>query len=817
MRWGLDFLWPWNDRIQLRDANAANTEYTTIAAAIAVAQTGDTIIVPPGTWVCDAQTLPDGVNLVGLDRDLTILQTTTSATVLALGNGSYVYGVTLKNEWSSVVYIAGVQPPNAPGTATLHNCKIIVNNTRAAGVDPAYGMIGDASHDGTLTLIETDIETSTGGAAGWSLGVYANIFNVIVRGGRIDSGTVGASVYDLYSLNGYEIDVDGAILANHTIGGTGLVKGVLHDHLLDNLIDTAHIGDLLGDAELLLSTDFQRFEQLGTGANRANYIIGSKLEQLRLGAAGENADDRGTVHYEAGRWRGKRALVIEHGETSDCTNPLMRDDDADNVADNFVTFDSVAGAVTWSVIDHPDKLRKGWAQRIQYTGIGGDVAAAIQLRFSTAAASYAPADDCTQSCEVWGTHSGVTVYLWMRAETAANALIAQTSVNITADITNAPKRFSLTYENLPALTDHVRCDIRVTAIDNGDVVDLKVAACNIEDNNYGTTLAQGGYGEGYAWAGVPHTSLPTRNNTYLFLDDHVGLVTDNGTMTFRCVVRAPYDYDGDWPGTGGYNYLFDLRGADNNNRIILAYDFGANDRFTVYLNGAWRILCTSVAFSAGDWLELVLTCDFASNHHELYLNGGRIGYDSTALTAPTGVTDWVVGDDYTHSGNYVGGFWWAEYSVLDRALIQWEIGNLHLANRPITDFFDNANSFTMPGTAAGVWPITGPRHLTTSATYVELWVRALVFFEVSLQNNNGAVTTYAQLQYYDEATAAWRAVPETELSVTGVTVNRVRTTVPLHLPLQEVEYRVMQHSDGVNNSMSFKGKILVQPGGEDNL
>jgi hypothetical protein len=319
-------------------------------------------------------------------------------------------------------------------------------------------MIGDASHDGTLTLIETDIETSTGGAAGWSLGVYANIFNVIVRGGRIDSGTVGASVYDLYSLNGYEIDVDGAILANHTIGGTGLVKGVLHDHLLDNLIDTAHIGDLLGDAELLLSTDFQRFEQLGTGANRANYIIGSKLEQLRLGAAGENADDRGTVHYEAGRWRGKRALVIEHGETNDCTNPLMRDDDADNVADNFVTFDSVAGAVTWSVIDHPDKLRKGWAQRIQYTGIGG------------------------------GTHSGVTVYLWMRAETAANVLIAQTSVDITADITNAPKRFSLTYENLPANTDHVRCDLRIQAIDNGDVVDLKVAACNIEDNNYGGSV-----------------------------------------------------------------------------------------------------------------------------------------------------------------------------------------------------------------------------------------------------------------------------------------------------------------------------------------
>jgi hypothetical protein len=103
----------------------------------------------------------------------------------------------------------------------------------------------------------------------------------------------------------------------------------------------------------------------------------------------------------------------------------------------------------------------------------------------------------------------------------------------------------------------------------------------------------------------------------------------------------------------------------------------------------------------------------------------------------------------------------------------------------------------------------------TRVTFAGLWARSLVFFEATFYGLVVSGTGDAALQYYDEATAAWRTVPESIL-VGLNTVDRHRTEVPLCLPLQECEYRVVLRTSDTRVYL-YKAAILIQPGGEDNL
>lgn len=256
MRWGPDFLWPWNDRILLRDNSAANTEYATLAAAIAASATGDTIFVPPGSWACEGLTLPDGVNIVGLDRDLTRLVSLASAITLTLGNGCYVYNVKIRNSWSSAAFIAAVRAPDT-GFATLQDCEISCVNTRAIGLDPAYGTYFDPTYNGRIILVDTNITTATASAAGWSLAAYVSqAARLEIHGGRLDAGTVGATIFDAYTANvaGAIIDLYGVVSVRGLIGTAG-ANGIVRGWRYDRANNLWQVGT---------ETDYSEFEADGT-------------------------------------------------------------------------------------------------------------------------------------------------------------------------------------------------------------------------------------------------------------------------------------------------------------------------------------------------------------------------------------------------------------------------------------------------------------------------------------------------------------------------------------------------------------------------
>ncbi len=147
-------------------------------------------------------------------------------------------------------------------------------------------------------------------------------------------------------------------------------------------------------------------------------------------------------------------------------------------------------------------------------------------------------------------------------------------------------------------------------------------------------------------------------STVISLDDDVGLISGVDTLSFRIVVQMPYAHDsGGWP--GARNYLWDARGASDSHRIGLYYDT-ADDRFKLYVNGAVRLESAVQTFGAGDWMEIVVTLDYASDVYTMYLAGASVDTDATALTAPT-LTAWRIGSDY--AGTQRGDFVIQEYQV----------------------------------------------------------------------------------------------------------------------------------------------------------
>lgn len=585
------------------------------------------------------------------------------------------------------------------------------------------------------------------------------------------------------------------------------------------------LGELsFGGEDLLLYLDFQRWVGESSGTSRANYIVGSHLERGQVGAAADDYDDRGSLHFEAGRWRNQAALVLEEARTNICTNPLQRDTDADGIADGWVYWDDFGsgGAATPTIIDHPDKLRKGWLQQYAYTATAGDSGDQMSHYFDTSAASFAAGDDATFSVVLRVLDlTGCTLWLYIQAMDNVGGSLGSETMDLSALADSRLRRFSFTRTSLPANTDHLRLHVYVLDVDDGDSFDFCVGEVNIEKDDCPTTLVHGGMGDGYSWTGTPHASISDRRQAALLLDEHGDLVSGNNALSFRVVARMPYDHDAVWP-VVNINRLFDLRGADDNNRVYLGWD-QANNRWTFYVNGAERATY-SQEFSEGDWLEFIVNLDFAADTYQVWIDGSLVGSSTVALTAPTGVVDWAVGGLYSGNAEF-GGFWFAEYAVFDRWLEPWEINSLHARGQPVADFFTSHRSFTYPGTAAGRYQLTYD-YITDSAltTYTEVdagnrltfagnWARSRVFFEVV---GDCPVTGSARLAYYDVKTAAWWPVPESQLPIAAY--DRVRTVSPLCLPLTEFEYRLEQLSLDIAQSVTIRrAAIIVQPSGEEDL
>jgi len=198
-----------------------------------------------------------------------------------------------------------------------------------------------------------------------------------------------------------------------------------------------------------------------------------------------------------------------------------------------------------------------------------------------------------------------------------------------------------------------------------------VDGVDLVEASYVSTHIDGSLGPGYEWdTPTSHNDTSTRTETVVDLDDYADDLSDQDELTFRVVLSPQYDYDDSaWPQASD-NPVFDLRGADNNNRIY-CYFHNTTNAFVVYINGADRLEPSAVAFEAGDRLELVVTLDFASDVYKLYLDGTLVDTDTTALTAPTALTTWKLGAYYTEV--WQSGWAIEQYQVFSKEFTQAEV------------------------------------------------------------------------------------------------------------------------------------------------
>lgn len=245
------------------DATDSDADYSTLTAAIAAASSGDTILVGPGTYTCDDETLPDGVDLVGMGPGITVLSTTTESICLTPGTGCEARGFSVSNTSTGSAAYA-IQVISDTGV-TLEN---IVTSTVGA-TDNAYGIYGF----GAGLTIKDCIVTASGATVNQPL-ITTDSSATNVYGGRFTGDDVqctSSSVINLWSgvtlavdtitstggtVNGQYFDSDG-VLQPIASGGAWpekdhywtIISGTVTDYasttISKTLLESLAVGDLL--------------------------------------------------------------------------------------------------------------------------------------------------------------------------------------------------------------------------------------------------------------------------------------------------------------------------------------------------------------------------------------------------------------------------------------------------------------------------------------------------------------------------------------------------------------------------------------------
>ncbi|MCP4537705.1 MAG: LamG domain-containing protein [Chloroflexi bacterium] len=369
-------------------------------------------------------------------------------------------------------------------------------------------------------------------------------------------------------------------------------------------------------------------------------------------ARGQVATISGAFQQKAGRWPGTRGLVIEEATTNYMRNP---------VGNNTAYWSSIQGSM----------LAIG-----DSTAVNGTV---VRCTANTSLANWYWYQNTSSMSFVIGDKWTLTVRV--RSSTNENAALRLYRNWVTLNtrvitITPSWQIFTVTGTMDLTTTDILRCLIDPYSNSNGQWIEIDWI--QVEKLGYSTTLCWGGAGTGYAWNGTEHASTSTRTATVVNLDEHVGLISGNETLSYRVIIQAPYDADAVWLETA--NYILDVYSSTD--RVILRYR-SDSDKFAVYINGSDVLLSEVQTFEAGDWIDIVVTFDYGDDEYKLYLNGVLSDSDTTNLSVPT-ITDLMLGSRYTGASHW-GNFTFAEFAIFDRVLTAEEVATIYHRGVPLVD------------------------------------------------------------------------------------------------------------------------------------
>jgi hypothetical protein len=165
----------------------------------------------------------------------------------------------------------------------------------------------------------------------------------------------------------------------------------------------------------------------------------------------------------------------------------------------------------------------------------------------------------------------------------------------------------------------------------------------------------------------------------------------------------PYGADEVWPSAVGV--VMTIAKSDLTQRVLIIFE-PSDDKFKVVTELGTILESPVQSFVANDWVDLVVTMNYAANEFKLYLDGILVDTDTTAHAVPTNFQEWRLGS-YT-GGTCQAGAIYAELSAFDKVLDTVEIKQLFNLQQPLAD----SGASDTPG----VFIVDGNFQLASSAT-----------------------------------------------------------------------------------------------------
>jgi hypothetical protein len=209
-----------------------------------------------------------------------------------------------------------------------------------------------------------------------------------------------------------------------------------------------------------------------------------------------------------------------------------------------------------------------------------------------------------------------------------------------------------------------------------------VDGVQVEEMVVATSYCDGSLGSGYAFQtpSLPHQTYSIRTSSTCSLTGVRAMLNSNSTFSIRVVAQVPYDADATWHNT--YPVAWTVYGGGLSSLIQLTYST-ADDYFYLYINGGSRIITPVQTFSAGDWLDFVMTFDFTNDVYTLYINGEQAGDPYTGALSTATLTTWRLAGRYDGTAHWGGTI--AEHAVFDRVLTADEVASIYALGRPLVD------------------------------------------------------------------------------------------------------------------------------------
>ena len=281
--------------------------------ALAAADNGDAVWLPPFTSIGDAHTVPVGVGVQAYGKKSNLTGPIT------LSNSSFLNGVYILNTASSASELVGVQGPST-GLAYLNDCSIIITNS---GVGDATGLQVNA---GNLWAWNCRIEgLTTGGGDGYAVkhgtgicfleGGYVvgttDEFDIVTAGSDWSAGAeISTGSISVGAPNG----INGSTISGLTIGNTYSVEAYNgpwdrgfffdpeYDYKLSNDSGATWSSGFLGRLyDGVMYLDYPGWvayaEVVATDYARCYFIATTTSIKIRNGETGTWSDNSGTLSW----------------------------------------------------------------------------------------------------------------------------------------------------------------------------------------------------------------------------------------------------------------------------------------------------------------------------------------------------------------------------------------------------------------------------------------------------------------------------------------------------------------------------------------